>query len=119
MKNLIKLFLYTSFIGAAVFPIYAFAAVDSGSEIAGEGTGTISGWTISDIHYQLGNDPSLVNGVSFDLDAPASSVSISMSSTSTVYTSCTHVHGYRWQCDLVLAIPVSSLDEVRVVAVGN
>lgn len=119
MKSLMKLFLYTSFVGAAVFPIYAFAAADSGSEIAGEGTGTISGWTTSNIHYQLASDPSLLNSVSFDLDAPASSVSISLSSTNAVYTSCARVHGYHWQCDLVLAIPVSSLDELRVIAVSN
>lgn len=119
MRTLIKLFAFASFIGAAVFPIYAFASTDAGIKAYGEGTSTISGWTTSNIHYQLADNPSFVNGVSFDLDGPAGTVSVKLSSTSPDYTSCTNVQSYHWECQFASGIRISGMDEFRVVAVGN
>lgn len=119
MRNLIKLFAVTLLGGMIIFPIYAFAFSNSEAEESGEGAGTISGWTTSNVHYQLSSDSALVQNVSFDLDAPASRVSVKLRSASTTYTSCLNVNAYHWQCDFPTGISLASLDELRVIAVGN
>ncbi|SRR6266498_1310834 len=119
MRSLIKLFTFIVFIGTAVFPVYAFASSSSGLKASGEGAGAISGWTTSNINYQLSSDPSLVKSVSFDLDAPANIVSIKLTSSSTAYTNCTNVNVYHWQCDFPAGVSLSSMDEFHVIAIGN
>jgi hypothetical protein len=99
--------------------MYAFASSSSGANVSGEGAGTISGWTTSNVHYQLSEDPALVKSVSFDLDAPAGRVSVKLSSKSTAYTSCTSVTAYHWQCDFPSGVSLASIDELRVIATGN
>ncbi|RPI94644.1 MAG: hypothetical protein EHM40_05820 [Chloroflexi bacterium] len=119
MISLIKLFAVIVFAGVAIFPVYAFASSSSGAKASGEGAATISGWTTSDVHYRPSNDPSRVESVNFDLDAPASTVSVKLSSTSTAYTSCTNLNTYHWQCDFPSGVSIASMDEFRVIAVGN
>ena len=119
MRNLIKLFAVTLLGGMIIFPIYAFAFSNSEAEESGEGAGTISGWTTSNVQYQLSSDPSLVKSVNFDLDAPAGTVSVQLSSQSAVFTSCTNVSAYHWQCDFSAGVSLASMDELRVIAVGN
>ena len=119
MKSLIKLFTFIIFIGTVIFPVYAFASSNSEIKASGEGTGAISGWTTSNINYQLSSDPSLVKSVSFDLDGPASTVSVKLSSNSTAYANCTNVNVYHWQCDFTGGVSLSSIDEFHVIAVGN
>jgi hypothetical protein len=119
MRILIKLFTFVLFIGTAVFPIYAFASSNSEVKAAGEGTGAISGWTTSNINYHLANDPAWVKGVSFDLDGPANTVAVKLNSNSTTYANCTNVDGYHWYCDFASGVNLSSMDEFRVIAVGN
>ena len=119
MKSLIKLFALIVFAGVAIFPVYALASSSSGVNVSGEGAGTISGWTTSNVHYQPSNDPSRVESVSFDLDAPAGTVSVKLSSTSTAYASCINLNAYRWQCDFPSGVSIGSMDEFRVIAVGN
>lgn len=119
MKNLIKLFTMAFLVAAAISPIYAFAFSDPATEASGEGASTISGWTISNVQYQLANGSANIQGVRFDLDAPAEAVSVKLSSKSALYTSCTHVTGYQWQCDFPAGVSVSSMDELHVIAVGD
>lgn len=119
MRSVIKLFTFIVLIGIGLFPIYAFASSDSGVKASGEGTGLISGWTTFNVDYQLANDPAFVNSVSFDLDAPAGTVSVKLSSRSTVYTNCINVNAYHWQCDFPSGVSIASMDELRVIAVGN
>ncbi len=119
MKTVIKLFTFVILIGAVLFPIYAFASSQSEAKVSGEGAGTISGWTTSNIHYQLSDDPAFVKSVGFDLDAPAGTVSVKLSSQSTVYANCTNLNAYHWQCDFPSGVSLTSLDELRVIAAGN
>jgi hypothetical protein len=119
MRSLIKLFTFAIFIGAAVFPIYALASSPSEVKASGEGAGMISGWSTSNINYQLANDPALVSGVTFDLDGPANTVSVKLNSSSTAYTSCINVSAYRWECNFPTGISLASMDEFRVIAMGN
>lgn len=119
MRNLIKLFGFILFLGAIVFPVSAFASSNSGAGISGEGASPISGWTVSNISYQIADNSSLVNGVTFDLDAPAKNVSVKLNSQVNQFTSCTNISMYHWQCSFGEGVQVSSMDEFRVIAVGN
>jgi len=119
MKNLIKLLAFIAFLGLVIFPAYGFASSNSGPNASGEGVGTISGWTVSEIKYQLSSDPSLVNSVSFELDGAAGTVSVKLNSNSTTYTNCTNTGGYHWQCDFPAGISLASISELNVIAVGN
>jgi len=118
MRNLIKLFAFLLFLGAILFPVTAFASSSSGAEISGEGAAAISGWTISNIHYELSDDPSFVNDVAFDLDAPAARVSVKLISSETEFYQCTNPGAHHWVCR-VQGVKVSSMDEFRVIAVGD
>lgn len=119
MKSLVKLFAFALFLGIVVFTMSAFASSTSGPNIAGEAALPISGWVISNLDYQMSDDPSLVKSVTFDLDASAKQVSAKMVSNSTEFTACTNVGAYHWQCDFPAGVEVSSMDEFRVIAVGD
>ena len=119
MGSLFKLFAVVIFAGATIFPVYAFASSASERKASGEGMGTISGWSASNVHYQLSSDPSLVKSVSFDLDAPAGKVSVRLDSKSAVYANCTNLNAYHWQCDFPSGVQISSMDEFRLIAAGN
>ena len=118
MKFLIMLLASVLFLGAIIFPISAFASSNSGPAASGEGVATISGWVVSNMQYQFSQDPSLVSGVSFDLNGPADTVAVKLRADDTSFTSCTSVYGYHWQCS-VSNLRLADLDEFRVIAVGN
>ena len=119
MGNLIKLLAVTLFIGAILFPISAFASSYSGARIAGEAAAPVRGWTISNVNYQLSNETSLLQSVTFDLDGPAKHVSVKLDPNSTQFYTCGNISGYHWQCNFPAGVQVSSMNEFRVVAVGN
>lgn len=79
---------------------YAFTATNvvPGSS-AGEGSGTISGFTVSAIHYSLDSaNPANVNGVSFTLaPAPAAGATVRAALNSGAYVTCTEASG-TWSC---------------------
>ena len=118
MRNLIALIALLLFLGAILFPVSAFAASRSGTESSGEGAAQISGWNVSNVHYQLSDDPSFVNGVAFDLDAPAGRVAVKLIAGATTYYPCTNPATYHWECS-VQGVKLSSMDELRVIAVGD
>jgi hypothetical protein len=119
MKSLLKLYVVCIVMGMITFPVFAFASSNSGAGKAGEGVAAISGRTVANLKYQLSNDPSFVNGLSFDLDGTADIVSVKLNSKVTTYTTCTNLYGYHWQCDFSSAIGLVSMDELSVIAVGS
>ena len=71
--------------------VYGFAAANTVPDTyAGDGQGTIQGYTISNIAYNLNADgnPSDIDSVTFTLDAAASEVHISFDG-GTSWSSCT------------------------------
>lgn len=118
VRNLMVLFAFLLFLGAILFPVSALASSKTGTEMSGEGVGQISGWNVANIQYELSTDPSFLAGVSFDLDAPADRVAVKLSSSDTQFSDCTSYGAYHWDCR-VQGIAVSSLDEFRVIAVGD
>lgn len=84
---------------------------------AGDGAGTISGYTVSSIAYTLNSsNPQTLDKVEFDLDAPASAVKVRLQSAGGTWYSCTNPSGNHWQCN-TSGQQVAPADELRVVAV--
>lgn len=83
---------------------YAFAAANTGipSVKAGEGVGTVSGYTISLVAYTLNEiDPSKIDKVTFTTDAEATVVKIKLVTSGSTWYSCTDTAtgGLSWTCD--------------------
>jgi len=99
---------------------YAFAAANMvDASKAGDGSGAITGYDVTDIEYTLdGSDPSLIGSVDFTTDTFAGEASVSFGGAS--WYDCTSAGGFgiNWSCDLTSgAVDVLSAVELRVVAV--
>ncbi|MDW8008454.1 MAG: hypothetical protein RMK67_02680 [Chloroflexota bacterium] len=85
---------------------------------AGDGAGTISGYTVTNVAYTLnGTNPQQVDSVSFTLDAAANTVKVRLQSGGTWYN-CTNTSGNNWSCNTT-GQAVQPADELRVVAKSN
>ncbi len=118
-KTFISL-LVLAIIAAAV---YGFTATNNIPESgAGEGSGVISGYTVSNIHYTLDAvNPIYLQFVTMDVaptgnSDPASTVYISFLGFD-IWFDCSSTVSPTWNCDLGEAhIPVSDLPELQVIA---
>jgi hypothetical protein len=99
---------------------YAFAAANTVPDTkAGDGAGTISGYTVSSVAYTLNTtDPSQLDAVSFTLDDTATTVKIKLVAAGSTWYDCSVVTGNDWTCDTSGAT-VASMDELTVVASSN
>ncbi len=99
---------------------YAFAAANTvPATKAGDGSGVISGYTVTSVVYTLnGTDPTTLDEVSFDLGAAATQVQAQLVATTGTWYACTLDTGTVWQCDTT-GLTVSSIDQLRVVAASN
>ena len=97
----------------------AFAAANTVPDsYAGDGSGTISGYTVSNIQYHLNaTDPASIDSVSFTLDASASTVKIKLVAVAagSTWYNCTNTSGNNWSCTTTGAT-VLSADQLRVIA---
>lgn len=114
-KVLFVLFVIVAISAAA----YAFAASNTVPDTkAGDGSGTVSGYTVTGVVYTLnGTDPSTLDSVSFDLGAAATQVQAQLVASGSWYT-CTLDTGTVWECDTT-GLTVSTIDQLRVVAASN
>ena len=81
---------------------------------AGDGESSISGYEVTDIHYNFdGATPANVTSVDFTLDADASSVRASINGTSS--TACS-ASGTTWTCNMPAGITVEEAATLYVVA---
>lgn len=115
LKVLLTIFVIIAISAAA----YAFAAANTvPATRAGDGTGTVSGYTVTSVQYTLNaTDPSTLDTVSFDLGAAAAQVEVQLVSGGTWY-SCTLDTGTVWDCDTT-GLTVATIDQLRVVATSN
>jgi hypothetical protein len=98
---------------------YAFASSNAGyPNPAGDGTGGISGYVVSNVEYNPGNDASTIKSVSFSLSAPARSVAIRLTDSQTDWSNCANVTGNDWVCD-TRNMPVASANQLQVSASGK
>jgi len=120
MNKLIRIQIIALFFVIGFYAVYAFASSETnGFQTGGEGSSPISGWTISNVHYQLGQDPSKIAAVEFDLDSPATVVQVSLSSTRALFFRCENVSGTHWLCNTGSQISMADANEFRVIATGN
>ena len=99
---------------------YAFAAANTvPATKAGDGSGAISGYTVSNVAYNLNAaDPTAVDSVDFTLSAAATQAQIKLVATGSTWYTCSIVTGNDWTCDTSGAT-VGSMDELKVVAASN
>ena len=115
-----KIILILLFVVVLAASAYAFAASNTvPATQAGSGSGTISGYTVSNIAYNLNSsDPSQLDSVDFTLSAAAVNVSIKLVAAGSIWYDCTVVTGNDWTCDTTGA-SVSAMDQLTVVATSN
>lgn len=116
IKRTAKIFVLVVLVLALSGFTYAFAATNTVPVTkAGDGTGVISGYTITDVVYILdGTTPSNIASVTFTLDASATSASIRLVDGGSWY-SCTIASGTDVTCTTTGAT-VLSADLLQVVA---
>ena len=96
---------------------FAFAASNTmpPATYAGEGASTTSGYTVSNVVYNLNaTTPSNIDSVTFTFNAAAGTVKIRLVTTGSYYA-CTNPSGFNWSCTTAGGT-VAAADEFRVVA---
>ena len=96
---------------------FAFAATNTVPVTrAGEGVSVTSGYTVTNVVYNLNaTTPSNIDSVTFTLNAAASNVKIRVVTTGSYYN-CTSV-GLNWTCNTTAPqATVAAADELRVIA---
>jgi hypothetical protein len=102
---------------AVMAAAYGFAATNTVPDSkAGDGTGTIGGYTVSNVTYTLmGSDPQKIASVSLTLNANASTVKITLDGST--WLNC-NGGPTNWSCSTgASGFPVVSATQLRVVAV--
>jgi hypothetical protein len=119
MKKRRLLFLILAIgIFAIATAVYSFAASNTvPNTYLGEGTGTISGYEVSNITYVLNSsNPSNLDEVRFTLDHAASTVKIKLIAAGSYFYDCSLAAG-TWECPTTSPqVTVVSADELRVIA---
>ena len=99
---------------------YGFAASNTftdGAGYAGDGSGTVSGFTITNVQWTLAADPSILASVSFQTDNNAGTVKASLNDGGS-WSSCTQTtNAKHWSCAFSGSPSVASTADLRVVAV--
>lgn len=95
---------------------FAFAASNTvPASFAGEGASVTSGYTVSNVAYNLNaTTPSNIDSVSFALNAAAGNVKVRLITTGS-YFNCSNPSGFNWNCTTA-GVTVNAADEFRVVA---
>jgi hypothetical protein len=98
---------------------YAFAAANIvPASSAGDGAGAISGYTVTNIQYNLNAaNPANIDSVSFALSAAAGTVMASVTNAAP-YSTCALTTG-TWKCTLPANTTVLSATNLRVIATSN
>lgn len=111
-----KMFVVLLMVLAFATAAFAFAANNSvPPSYAGEGSSITSGYTVTNVVYNLNTTtPSNVDSVSFTLNAAASTVKVRLVTTGSYY-SCTNPSGFNWNCG-TSGVTVLAANEFRVIA---
>jgi hypothetical protein len=98
---------------------YAFTAANTvPPSKAGDGSGAITGYTVSNVEYNLdATNPQLIDSVEFDLDDVAGEVQAKVQSAGSNWATCTNAATH-WTCDFTTNPTVLSADQLTVVSVS-
>ncbi|MBA3348288.1 MAG: hypothetical protein H0T13_06975 [Actinobacteria bacterium] len=104
--------------GAMATGAYAFTATNTvPTSSAGSGSGTISGYTVSAIAYQLNaTTPTDVDSVTFTLSANATVAKAKIVAGSSTYTACSIAGGVNVTCNFSPDIAITTADSLSVIA---
>ena len=114
-----KMFVVVLMVMVFATAAFAFAATNTvpGSH-AGEGAGTVSGYNVTNVVYNLNaTNASNIDSVTFTLDAAATTVSVRLVTTGSYYA-CASTNAptnTNWSCTTTGAT-VAAADELRVIA---
>ena len=110
-----KLFVVVLVVLVFATAAFAFAASNTvPASYAGEGASVTSGYTVSNVVYNLNAaTPSNIDSVAFTLNAAAATVKVRLVTTGSYFT-CSNV-GFNWTCNTA-GVTVAAADEFRVVA---
>lgn len=111
-----KLFVIVLVVLVFATAAFSFAASNNmpASTYAGEGASVTSGYTVSNVVYNLNaTTPSNIDNVTFSLNAAATNVKVRLVTTGSYFT-CTNA-GLNWTCNTA-GVTVAAADEFRVVA---
>lgn len=116
-KRALKIVVLIIFIFATASIANAMAAANTiPATHAGDGTGNITGYVVSNIHYNLNAaNPANIDSVTFTLDATETMVKVKLVAASTTFFSCTNPNGFNWTCTTTGAT-VTPSDQLRVIA---
>jgi hypothetical protein len=118
MFRIIKALCLALLAAAVLYAVGARASDRSGiPPRRGEGTGAISGYTVSQLEFLLAGDPALLEAVSFQLDGPAQQAVVSFGPNQGPAFPCRQVAALRWECALQ-GVAVREVAEIDVMA-GN
>ena len=94
----IKLFVVVIAVLVFATAAFAFAATNTvPTSYAGEGSGAISGYTVTNLVYNLNaTNASNIDSVTFTLSAPATTVKASL--VPGTFYNCTNTSGNNWSC---------------------
>lgn len=111
-----KLFFIVLIVLVFATSAFAFAASNTvPASFAGEGASVTSGYTVTNVVYNLNaTTPSNIDSVTFTLNAAASTVKVRLV-TAGSYVTCTNPSGNNWSCPTA-GSTVAAADEFRVVA---
>lgn len=120
MKNVLRPRSFGMLIIALILAasVYGFAAANTVPDTyAGDGSGTISGYTISNVTYSLNSDsdPTDIDQVTFTLSTAASEAYVSFDGGSS-WASCSISGGTSVTCGS-LSVNVAGANSLRVIAV--
>jgi hypothetical protein len=103
--------------GVLATATYAFTASNTvPASKAGDGSGVISGYTVTNVAYTLNaTNPANLDSVGFTLDAAAGTVKIKLVAAGSTWFSCTNPSGNTWTCATTGAA-VAPADQLQVVA---
>ncbi len=107
---------------ALVLAVVSFAFANTNTvpnSVAGDGSGTISGVTVSNIHYTLSANFVNITAVNFDVapamvDPTTATVRVSFDGGTTWSNACTSADGTAWACTIT-PVTVLSATNLRVV----
>jgi len=97
---------------------FAFAATNTvPGTSAGEGAGVVSGYTVTNVQYNLNAiTASNIDTVTFTLNAAATTVKVRLVTTGSYYT-CSNTSGNNWSCGTTSPqVTVTAANELRVIA---
>ena len=120
MSKLMKILVVVLVVGILSVSAFAFAASNTVPDtMAGEGSGVISGYTVTNVVYNLNAaDPTQLDSVAFTLSAAASKVKIQLDAGTTSWYTCALDTGFDWTCTTDEMV-VADMDTLTVVASSN